>query len=59
LGLVELSLEPPACRVLPGARTDLEVSPTYRACRRRLDTIEQALAPELPTARRKPAAQAA
>jgi single-stranded-DNA-specific exonuclease len=59
LGLVELSLEPPACRVLPGARTDLEVSPTYRACRWRLDAIEQALAPDLPTAARKPAAQAA
>jgi single-stranded-DNA-specific exonuclease len=59
LGVVELSLEPPACRVLPGARAQLEVSPTYRACRRRLDTIEQALAPELPTAARKPAAQAA
>jgi hypothetical protein len=59
LGLVELSLEPPACRVLPGARAQLEISPTYRACRRRLDTIEQALAPELPTAARKPAAQAA
>jgi single-stranded-DNA-specific exonuclease len=59
LGLVELSLEPPACRVLPGARAQLEVSPTYRACRRRLDTIGQALAPELPTAARKPAAQAA
>jgi single-stranded-DNA-specific exonuclease len=59
LGLVELSLEPPACRVLPGARAELELSPTYRACRRRLDTIEQALAPELPTAARKPAAQAA
>jgi single-stranded-DNA-specific exonuclease len=59
LRLVEHSLEPTACRVLPGARAQLELSPTYRACRRRLDTIEQALAPELPTAARKPAAQAA
>jgi single-stranded-DNA-specific exonuclease len=60
MGLVELSLDPPACRVLPRARrAELEVSPTYRACRRRLDAIEQALAPELPAAARKPAAQAA
>ena len=29
LGLIELTLDPPACRVVEGTRTDLELSPTY------------------------------
>jgi single-stranded-DNA-specific exonuclease len=59
LHLVELELEPPTCRVLTGARAELDLSPTYRACRERLAAIEQALAPELPAGAREPAARAA
>jgi single-stranded-DNA-specific exonuclease len=59
LRLVEISLDPPACRVLAGTRADLELSSTYRACGRRLDTIERALAPELSAPARRPAARAA
>jgi len=60
LSLVELSLDPPRCRVLAGARAELELSPTYRACRERLGAIERALAPELPAgAREAVAARAA
>ena len=59
LRLVELDLDPPACRVLPGARAELERSPTYGACRERLRAIERALAAELPTAAPEPAARAA
>ena len=59
LRLVELSLRPPACRMLPGARAELELSPTYRASRERLRAIERALAPELAPAARDPAARAA
>jgi hypothetical protein len=33
-----------------GVRTDLELSPTYRATRAELEAIEQALVPELPAA---------
>jgi single-stranded-DNA-specific exonuclease len=53
LSLVELSLEPPGCRVLSGARAELELSPTYRGCRERLGAIERALGPELPAAGRE------
>jgi hypothetical protein len=59
LQLVELELEPPTCRVLTVARAELDLSPTYRACRERLAAIEQALAPELPAGAREPAARAA
>jgi single-stranded-DNA-specific exonuclease len=59
LRLVELALDPPACRVLPGERADLELSPTYRTCRERLGRIERALEPELPAAAREPVARAA
>jgi single-stranded-DNA-specific exonuclease len=61
VGLVEVepALDPPVCRVLAGARADLERSPTYRASRERLAAIERALAPELPPAAREPAARAA
>jgi single-stranded-DNA-specific exonuclease len=48
LGLIELSIDPPSCRVLDADRTDLERSPTYRAALERLGAIERALGPELP-----------
>ena len=48
LGLVELDLDTPACRVLEAARSDLEGSSTYRAASQELEAIERALAPELP-----------
>jgi single-stranded-DNA-specific exonuclease len=50
LGLIELDLETPSCRVLEAVRSDLELSPTYRAARDQLSAAEQALAPELPRA---------
>jgi single-stranded-DNA-specific exonuclease len=50
LGLVELDAERPACRVVEGARADLERSVAYRACIDRLAAIERALAAELPAA---------
>jgi single-stranded-DNA-specific exonuclease len=50
LGLVELTLDPPACRVLEAQRTDLERSASYRAATERLAAIERALAAELPAA---------
>jgi single-stranded-DNA-specific exonuclease len=48
LGLIELDLEAPSCRVVEGVQTDLELSPAYRASHAELDAIEHALAPELP-----------
>jgi single-stranded-DNA-specific exonuclease len=59
LSLVEFSFDEPACRVLPGARAELELSPTYRACRKRLEAIGRALGPELPAPREPVAARAA
>ena len=59
LRLVEVALEEPACRVLPGERAELELSPTYRACHERLGAIGRALGPELPAPREPVAAQAA
>jgi hypothetical protein len=50
LGLVEFDAERPACRVVDGARADLERSVAYRACLDRLAAIERALAGELPAA---------
>ena len=50
LGLIELDLETPSCRVLEAVRSDLELSPTYRGAREQLSAIEHALAPELPRA---------
>jgi single-stranded-DNA-specific exonuclease len=50
LGLIELDLETPSCRVLEAVRSDLELSPTYRAARDQLSATEQALAPEMPRA---------
>ena len=46
LGLIELTLDPPACRVVEGTRTDLELSPTYRSCLERYAEIEARLASE-------------
>jgi single-stranded-DNA-specific exonuclease len=48
LGLVELDLATPSCRVIGGVRSDLELSPTYRAAAEDLAAAEGALAPELP-----------
>jgi single-stranded-DNA-specific exonuclease len=50
LGLVELDLEAPACRIVEGVRSDLELSPSFRAARDQLAATERALAPELPAA---------
>ena len=50
LGLVELDLDSPSCRVLDGVSSDLELSSTFRSSRAQLESIEQALAPELPQA---------
>jgi single-stranded-DNA-specific exonuclease len=58
LALIEFATEPSACRVLHGARTDLELSPTYRAARTRLEAIERALASELPRTAAEPVARA-
>jgi single-stranded-DNA-specific exonuclease len=48
LALVEFRLDPPGCRVLEADRANLESSPAYRVARERLDSIEHALAAELP-----------
>jgi len=58
LRLIEFLADGPTCAVLDVARTDLELSPTYRACRKRLEAIERALAPELPTHAHAPLARA-
>ena len=50
LGVIELDLEGPSCRILEAVTSDLELSPTCRAARAQLRAIEQALAPELPSA---------
>jgi single-stranded-DNA-specific exonuclease len=46
LGLVELDLEAPSCRVIEAVKSDLELSPTYLASRTALERAERALAPE-------------
>ena len=60
LGLVELTLDPPACRVVEGTRTELELSPTYRSCLERYAEIEARLGGErqAPAAPARPAAVA-
>lgn len=59
LGLVELSGGGQSCSVVDGVRTDLELSPSYRAYRERFARIEQALTRELPaTVRSEPVARA-
>ncbi|HZO08240.1 MAG TPA: hypothetical protein VFC77_02595, partial [Myxococcota bacterium] len=50
LGLVEFDRDVPACRIVEAVRSDLELSPSFRAARDRLEAVEQALAPELPSA---------
>ena len=47
LGLVDTDLERPTCTVVEGVRSDLELSPAFRAYRARFEAIERALAPEL------------
>jgi hypothetical protein len=44
-------LEEGSCRLIEGARADLERSPTYRLASERLVAIEGALAAELPEGR--------
>jgi single-stranded-DNA-specific exonuclease len=48
LSLIELDPKARTCRVLDAVRSDLELSPTYRAGRDQLAAAERALAPELP-----------
>jgi single-stranded-DNA-specific exonuclease len=50
LGLIDLDLDTPCCTVLEAVRSDLELSPTYRATRDALHATERALTPELPPA---------
>jgi single-stranded-DNA-specific exonuclease len=50
LGLIELDPAARVCRILDAARRDLDLSPTYRACREQLAAIERALAPDIPRA---------
>jgi single-stranded-DNA-specific exonuclease len=50
LSLIELDPDTPACRVVDGVRSDLELSATFRATREELAATERALAPELPRA---------
>ena len=52
LGLVETELAEPRCTVVEGVRSDLELSPAYRAYRARFAVVEGALAGELPAAPR-------
>jgi hypothetical protein len=49
LGLVEFDLDTPSCHILEAVRSDLELSPTYRASRDQLGAAEHALAAELPS----------
>jgi single-stranded-DNA-specific exonuclease len=50
LGLVQFDAEAPSCRILEGVKSDLELSPTYRAAQEELTKVEHALAPEFPRA---------
>jgi single-stranded-DNA-specific exonuclease len=50
LRLIELDLEAPSWRIVEGVKSDLELSPAYRATRAALEEVEQALSPELPAA---------
>ena len=50
LSLIEVDLDARACRIADGARSDLELSATFRASRDELAAAERALAPELPAA---------
>ena len=50
LGLIELDLGTPSCRIIEDVTSDLDLSPTYRATLEELAATEHALAPELPRA---------
>ena len=50
LGLVDVDLDAPSCRVVEGVRSDLELSPSFRAYHGRFERIERALAGDLPAA---------
>jgi hypothetical protein len=50
LGLIELDLEAPSCRIVEAVQSDLELSSTFRAVQAELQATEQALAAELPQA---------
>ena len=50
LGLIELDLEAPSCRIVDAVQSDLELSPAYRAAKEELEATERALAAELPRA---------
>jgi hypothetical protein len=55
LALIELTLDPPSCRVLQAERANLDSSPAYRASVERLGAIERALGAELPDIARRAA----
>jgi len=55
LALIELTIDPPSCRVLHAERANLDSSPAYRACVERLAAIERALGAELPDVARRAA----
>jgi single-stranded-DNA-specific exonuclease len=50
LGLIDMNLDAPTCRIVEAVQSDLELSPTYRAAQAELAAAEYALAPELPQA---------
>jgi hypothetical protein len=50
LGLVDVDPAAPSCRVVEGVRSDLELSPSFRAYQGRFERIERALAGDLPAA---------
>jgi single-stranded-DNA-specific exonuclease len=50
LGLIELDLEAPSCRIVEAVQSDLDLSPVYRGAREELEATERALAAELPQA---------
>jgi hypothetical protein len=48
LGLIELDLAAPSCRVAEAVRSELDLSPTFRKSREQMEATEQALVAELP-----------
>ena len=55
LGLIELDLDAPICRVVEAVRSELGLSPTFRRSREQLEATEQALVAELPRPLRRAA----
>jgi hypothetical protein len=47
LGLLEFSLEPPACRVVEATRRQLSESAAFARCAQRLAAVEHALGAEV------------